>query len=92
MWVGEADATAREMAALQYEATLRCLAAMRPGTEMKALVDVCAEAAAGTPFQCKPIIHSRGLGADAPVVGLGRGLGDAVEAAQVLEKVLVEFQ
>jgi Xaa-Pro aminopeptidase len=67
-WVGEADATARTMAELQFEATQRCLEAMRPGTPMEALVKVCADVAEGTAFQCKPIIHGRGLGNDPPVL------------------------
>jgi Xaa-Pro aminopeptidase len=67
-WVGEADATARTMAELQFEATQRCLEAMRPGTPMEAFVKICADVAARTPFQCKPIIHGRGLGNDFPVL------------------------
>jgi Xaa-Pro aminopeptidase len=67
-WVGEADATTRTMAELQYEAVLRCLDAMRPGTPMEAFVEICADVVSGTPFQCKPIIHGRGLGNDAPVL------------------------
>jgi Xaa-Pro aminopeptidase len=67
-WVGKADSCAQEMAALQYRAFNLCLAAMRPGAEFGALVDVCAEAAAGTDFTCKPIIHGRGLGNDHPVL------------------------
>ena len=67
-WVGEADATARAMAELQYHAVQRCLDAMRPGVALGALVDVCAEVAAGTPYSCKPIVHGRGLGHDAPVL------------------------
>jgi len=67
-WVGQADATARAMAELQYLAVQRCLGAMRPGVPLGALVDVCAEVAAGTPYSCKPIVHGRGLGHDAPVL------------------------
>jgi Xaa-Pro dipeptidase len=68
-WVGEtADATARSMAKLQFEAVQRCLEAMRPGTPMAALVEVCSGVAAGTGFRCKPIIHGRGLGNDPPIL------------------------
>ena len=67
-WVGEADATARAMAELQFEATQRCLAAMKPGVPMETFVKVCADVVVGTQFQCKPIIHGRGLGNDPPVL------------------------
>ena len=67
-WLGEPDAIDRAMAELQFEAVQRCLAAMRPGAPMATLVDVCADVAAGTPYACKPIIHGRGLGHDAPVL------------------------
>jgi Xaa-Pro aminopeptidase len=69
-WVGEPDATTQAMAELQMEATRRCWAALRPGTTLGSLVDVCAAAAEGTPFDCRPIVHSRGLGLDAPVLVL----------------------
>lgn len=67
-WVGEPDDVAHEIAALQHRAFLRCLEAMKPGVPMGALVEICAAVASGTPYQCKPIIHSRGLGNDAPVL------------------------
>jgi Xaa-Pro aminopeptidase len=70
VWVGEPDATTRAMAELQVEATRRCWAALRPGATLGSLVDVCAQVAAGTPFDCRPIVHSRGLGLDAPVLVL----------------------
>lgn len=67
-WVGEPDATVREMAEVQLEATRRCWNALRPGATLGDVVGVCAEVAAGTPFECEPIVHSRGLGMDAPVL------------------------
>lgn len=66
--VGGADATAQAMAELQHEAFQQCLAAMRPGVPMEVLVDVCERVGSGTPFQCKPILHGRGLGQDAPIL------------------------
>lgn len=68
VWVDEPDATDRAMIEVQQEATRRCWQALRPGTLLGDFVDVCAEAAAGTPFECHPIIHSRGLGVDMPVL------------------------
>ncbi|MBB4633393.1 M24 family metallopeptidase [Sphingosinicella soli] len=67
-WASGPDAIAREMAELQYEATRQCWAAMKPGNKLADLVGVCAKAAAGTPYICSPIAHSRGLGLDAPVL------------------------
>jgi len=67
-WVGEPDPTSRAMAAVQLEATRRCWEALRPGAQLGDLVGVCAEAAAGTPYECKPIVHGRGVGMDAPVL------------------------
>ncbi|MGH8322335.1 MAG: M24 family metallopeptidase, partial [Steroidobacteraceae bacterium] len=67
-WVGKPDETARAMAELQYEATQRCWEAMRPGRTLGELVDVCAKVAARSPFECKPIVHSRGHGLDSPVL------------------------
>lgn len=67
-WVGEPDDTDRKMAALQYEAFLRCCKAMRPGVPFGVLVDVCAQTVQGTPYQCKPIVHGRGHGMDGPVL------------------------
>jgi Xaa-Pro aminopeptidase len=66
--LGAPDATTRKMAELQYEATMRCIAAMRPGVPMEAFIATCTEAAERSGFSCKPIIHSRGLGNDAPVL------------------------
>lgn len=66
--MGTPDATTQAMAALQHEAFQRCMKAMQPGMPLETLVDVCAGAAVGTPFQCKPVLHSRGLGQDAPVL------------------------
>lgn len=67
-WVGEPDDVAHEMARLQLQATNRCLAAMRPGVALGTLAAVCAEVTGGTPYECKPIVHGRGLGNDAPVL------------------------
>ena len=67
-WIGKTDGVDRAMAELQYQAFNRCLAAMRPGVEMASLVEICREAAIGTGFECKPIVHGRGLGNDAPVL------------------------
>jgi Xaa-Pro aminopeptidase len=58
----------RELARVQLEATERCWDAFRPGTPLGRFTEICAEAAADTPFVCQPIIHSRGLGFDAPVL------------------------
>jgi Xaa-Pro dipeptidase len=69
-WVGEPDATAREMAAVQHEAARRCWDAMRPGAVLGDFVDICARAADGTPYECKPIIHGRGVGMDGPLLVL----------------------
>lgn len=68
VWAGEPDTIARSMAALQYETFRRCCEALRPGRILGDLVSACAEIAAGTPFESKPIVHSRGLGLDAPVL------------------------
>jgi Xaa-Pro aminopeptidase len=68
VWVGDQDATDRAMAALQYEATRRCCEALRPGTALESTVGICAQVASDTSFECKPIIHSRGTGLDAPVL------------------------
>lgn len=65
---GKPDSTLLAMAKLQYEAVQRCLDAMRPGVPIDVLVGICAEVAAGTPYQCKPVMHSRGHGQDAPVL------------------------
>jgi Xaa-Pro dipeptidase len=67
-WVGEPDATVHRMAEVQLEATRRCWDALRPGATLGDVVGVCADVAAGTPFECQPIVHSRGLGMDAPVL------------------------
>lgn len=67
-WVSGPDALAREMAELQLHVTTQCWKAMKPGRKLADLVDVCAEATAGTSFLCSPIVHSRGLGLDAPVL------------------------
>ena len=67
-WVGEPDATARAMAAVQLEATRRCWDGLRPGARLGDFVAICAEAAEGTPFECKPIIHGRGVGMDGPLL------------------------
>jgi Xaa-Pro aminopeptidase len=66
-WVGGVDEVDRAMAGIQYEAFKRCCEAMKPGLPMAALVDVCSQLSSG-PFQCKPIVHGRGLGNDAPVL------------------------
>ena len=67
-FVGKPDGVDREMAVLQFEAVQRCLAAMRPGVPMGDLVEVCNQVAAGTSYDCKPIVHGRGQGHDAPVL------------------------
>ncbi len=67
-WVGEPSPTELEMAELQMEATHRCWDALRPGTRLGDFVDLCTEVADSSPFVCEPIIHSRGLGFDAPVL------------------------
>ena len=67
-WVGEPDQTARAMAELQLEATRQCWDALRPGAALGDVVGVCADVAVGTPFECQPIVHGRGLGMDAPVL------------------------
>lgn len=67
-WVGAPDATTKQMAELQLEATRHCWDALRPGRALGELVDVCEELAADTPYECRPVLHSRGLGLDAPVL------------------------
>ena len=67
-WVNAPDEIEREMAAVQLEATRRCWTAMKPGAALSDLIQVCAEVAKGTGFNCVPIAHSRGLGMDAPVL------------------------
>jgi len=68
VWVGKPDATDRAMIEVQQEAVRRCCQALRPGTPLGRFVEICAEVAADTPFECAPIMHSRGLGADLPVL------------------------
>jgi Xaa-Pro aminopeptidase len=67
-WVNGPDAQALDMAKVQFEATRRCWNAMRPGASLADLVGVCADVASGTSFECSPILHSRGLGLDSPVL------------------------
>ncbi len=68
-WVGEADDTARAMAALQYEAFLRCCEAMRPGTISSAAWSTFAPRWwRERLIVCKPIVHGRGYGMDGPVL------------------------
>lgn len=67
-WVGGADAEARKMAELQYRLTTECWAAMRPGRRLAELVDLCERFGTDTGYACSPILHSRGLGLDAPVL------------------------
>jgi Xaa-Pro aminopeptidase len=65
--LNDPDEVDRTMAVMQYEAFKRCCAAMKPGATLGALVDVCSQLSRGS-FQCKPVIHGRGLGNDAPVL------------------------
>jgi len=67
-WVSGPDPVDRAMAELQLSAMRRCCEAMKPGRRLADLVAVCEEAAAGTPYACSPIVHSRGTGLDAPVL------------------------
>jgi Xaa-Pro aminopeptidase len=67
-WVGKPDTAYRNMAALQREAARRCCEALAPGRELGECVEICAELAAGSPFECHPIVHSRGVGQDMPVL------------------------
>ncbi|MBV9898896.1 MAG: hypothetical protein JO020_32475, partial [Chloroflexi bacterium] len=46
----------------------RCYERLKPGATMGDFVSIGEEAARGTNYSCSVIIHSRGLGNDAPMV------------------------
>ncbi len=67
-WLGPIDDEIEALASLQYEITQKCWEAMRPGRHLVDLVSICSRAVKGTGLECTPILHSRGLGFDAPVL------------------------
>jgi len=66
--LGRLDDERHEMWKVQQEAVARCYERLTPGASMAEFVSIGEEAARGTPFSCSVIIHSRGLGNDAPMV------------------------
>lgn len=68
VWVDKPDDVDRAMAELQVEATQKCWDALRPGAMLGDFAALCADVAAGSGFECQPIMHSRGTGLDAPVL------------------------
>jgi Xaa-Pro dipeptidase len=66
--VGSPDSIDLDMARVQYELTNACCKAMRPGQKLSDLISVCDRMTADTGFICSPVVHSRGLGLDAPVL------------------------
>lgn len=66
--VGEPDARLNEMFSLVAATLKQMKASMRSGRTFGDLVSICEASAKGTPYQCLPIMHSRGLGDDAPIL------------------------
>ena len=69
--VGKASAELTEIFELQQEALRRCFERLRPGARLREFATIAEEVAAGTPYDCRVIIHSRGLGDDSPVIVFG---------------------
>jgi Xaa-Pro aminopeptidase len=59
------------MFAAQQDVLRAVYAAMRPGTRMGDLMELCAESVKGTTYSCRLIMHGRGLGDDAPMIIFG---------------------
>lgn len=69
--LGRARPEYQEMFRIQQEALQACYEHLRPGIRMGELLPICEAAARGTPYTCRLIMHSRGLGDDAPVIVFG---------------------
>jgi Xaa-Pro aminopeptidase len=57
----------REMEAIQLRALKACWERLKPGVKVGELAALCEEHGAGTPYQCRLLMHGRGLGDDAPI-------------------------
>lgn len=69
--IGRASSAYEEMFALQQEAVAACYERLRPGTPLGDFMTISEDIARGTPYQCRVIIHSRGLGDDSPIIVFG---------------------
>jgi Xaa-Pro aminopeptidase len=66
--VGTPDLIYRELAEAQVELTRTLWQAMRPGTSLAALLEICRRRTQEGPFIADLVLHSRGLGLDPPIV------------------------
>jgi Xaa-Pro aminopeptidase len=69
--LGPVPALYAEMFRIQQEALDRCYEALRPGSTIADLIRLSEDAARGTPYQCRIIVHGRGLGDDMPIAIYG---------------------
>lgn len=69
--LGPIPADYAAMFAIQQEALERCYEHLRPGATIADLIRLSEEAAQGTPYQCRIIVHGRGLGDDMPIAIYG---------------------
>lgn len=66
--IGPAPTLYREMFQLQQEALARCYEVLRPGATIADVIRAAEQTETGPRYVCCLIIHSRGLGDDAPMV------------------------
>lgn len=69
-WVGRAPAEYHEMFALQQEALRLCYDMLRPGQTIGAIADRV-NALSDSQFDCRILMHGRGLGDDSPIAVYG---------------------
>lgn len=69
--VGQAPPDYAEMYSIQQEIIDRAYERFRPGVLISELLRLGEEATQGTPYQSRMIMHSRGLGNDAPIAVFG---------------------
>jgi Xaa-Pro dipeptidase len=70
-FLGPIPALYRDLADVQRTALESCYELLRPGHTIGDLVRASEDAARGTPFSCRIIMHGKGLGDDAPIAIYG---------------------
>ncbi|MBV9121572.1 MAG: aminopeptidase P family protein, partial [Chloroflexi bacterium] len=70
-FVGEPDAEYKAMFEVQQRAVQRCYELLKPGHMIGDLVQASIDAAEGSDFDCRVLMHGRGLGDDSPVAVFG---------------------
>jgi Xaa-Pro dipeptidase len=81
-FVGPIPELYRELHELQQQATARCYEHLVPGASVDDFTALCEDAVAGTGYQCRLVMHGRGLGDDPPIA-IYRSADDKTSSLQI---------